>query len=127
MFTFNPNEKMAPLNSLFKIIELPKLPGAEELGKQAGETAGQISEKALAFVNDPTILAIGIVLVIVTIIILFFLKRIIINSILGIVCWIAIQYLFAIKFPFIPSLIVSIVFGPAGIGVMLLLRFLGML
>lgn len=111
---------MFEINSLFKIIDLP---GAEELGKQTAEKAGEIAGNALTLAGNPMILIVGVVLVIATIAIIFFLKKIIINSVLGIICWVIVKYAFAIELAFFPSLIVSILFGPAGIGVMLLLKF----
>lgn len=77
--------------------------------------------------NLPTIILIGIVLIIGTIFIIFFLKKIIVNSVLGLIFWGIIVYGLQIPLPFIPSLIISLILGPAGIGAMLILNALGIL
>jgi len=79
-----------------------------------------------------SILILGVVLIIATIVLLALLKRIIVNSILGIIAWLIVSYIFPIfglklSIPFWPSLIVSIIFGLAGIGSMLVLAFLGII
>ena len=73
------------------------------------------------------IIGIGIVLIVGTIFILFFLKKIIMNSVLGLIFWAIVVYGFNIQLPLIPSLVVSLVLGPAGIGAMLILNALGLL
>ncbi len=79
-----------------------------------------------------SILILGVVLILATIVLLALLKRIIVNSILGIIAWLIVSYIFPIfglklSIPFWPSLIVSIIFGLAGIGSMLVLAFLGII
>ncbi len=69
----------------------------------------------------------GIVLIVAALFLIFILKRIVVNSILGIVAFVVIRFLLGIDLPFLPTLIVSVVFGLAGIGTMLLLYFLGLL
>lgn len=96
------------------------LPGSELLGK-AAEGLTDI----VPFVSDPKILIAGIILIVVAVIFILFIKKIIINSVLGVIAWIILQYVFKVGLPFIPSLVVSIIFGLAGIGVMLVLRFMG--
>ncbi len=73
------------------------------------------------------VLLIGLVLIIGTIALILSLKKIIINSVLGVIAWAVSLFVFHSGLPLIPSLVVSIVFGPAGIGVMLLLGFLGVI
>jgi predicted RND superfamily exporter protein len=90
----------------------------------AGETA---ANAALQFVNNPILIAAAIGFIIVTIIVILLLKNIIINSILGVIAWAIITYAFGISLPFWPSLAVSAIFGLAGIGVMLILRFFGVM
>jgi len=94
---------------------------------EAANIANDISKTAFNFINNPLVLGSGITLIIIAILILFFLKKIIVNSILGIICWAILTFLLHIELPFIPSLVVSIIFGLAGIGVMLLLKFFGVL
>ncbi len=84
--------------------------------------AGNIAIEFLPFI----ILA-GIVLIVGTIIIIFFLRRIIMNSVLGLIFWAIVVYGLQIPLPFIPSLIISLILGPAGIGAMLILNALGIL
>lgn len=97
-----------------------------QLGQATADTAGQVSQQALAFVGDPTILIAGIALVIIAVIAFFLLKQILVNSVLGLVAWVILNFVFNIHLPFWVSLIVSIVFGLAGLGVLLVLRFLGL-
>jgi hypothetical protein len=78
-------------------------------------------------VNPPLFIIVGIVLIIATIFILFFLKKMIINSVLGGVIWFIAIFVLKINIPFIPSLVISIIIGPAGIGTMLLLNAFGLL
>jgi hypothetical protein len=86
-------------------------------------------ETATSFLplDAPFFVIASIILIVVTIFILFFLKKIITNSIMGLVVWGIAIYGFNIPLPFIPSLIISIVIGPAGIGAMILLNAFGLL
>jgi hypothetical protein len=79
------------------------------------------------FAFNPTILIIGVILIAVTIFILFFLKKVITNSILGAAIWVISIYFFHIELPLIPSFVISVIIGPAGIGTMLLLKFFGLM
>ena len=90
-------------------------------------TADAAKDTALQLAGNPTVLVIGIVLIIATVLVILFIKKIVINSVLGVAAWAVLQYGLNIQLPFIPSLVVSIVFGLAGIGVMLLLRFLAVI
>jgi len=77
-------------------------------------------------------LILGIVLIAATIAILYFLKQIIVNSLVGVVAWALITYALPffgvnLSLPFLPSLIVSAIFGLAGIGAMMVIAFLGLL
>lgn len=107
-------------------IDLPT--GAlQGLGEQAGSTAGKAAETAMQFAGNPTVLLGGIGLVIAAVLIFLFLKKIIINSILGVIGWAILNFAMGIQLPLIPSLAVSVIFGLGGIGVMLALRFFGLL
>lgn len=88
-----------------------------------------VTEEATAVAIEflPFIIGAGIVLILGTIFIIFFLRRIIVNSVLGLVFWLIVVYGLQIPLPFIPSLIVSLILGPAGIGAMLILNALGLL
>lgn len=121
------------------MFSIEKLPEAEELGKelakQAAEQASTIGQqagsKALGFfssmVGDPKILALGIVLIVVTVLVIFFIKKIVINSVLGLIAWAILKYYFQVELPFIPSLAVSAIFGLAGVGTLLILKFFGVI
>jgi hypothetical protein len=91
-----------------------------------GQSTAQEATKALAFSGQPWLLAGAIILVIAAIIIALVLKKIIVNSLLGIIAWGLLKLVFGVSLPFWASLIVSAIFGLAGIGVMLILRFFGM-
>lgn len=84
-------------------------------------------EQAISLVNNPTILVVAVVLIIATILLLFFMRKIIINTVLGLIIWAIVTYIFKVELPLIPSFVVSAIFGPAGIGVLLLLKFLGVM
>ncbi|MFA5931296.1 MAG: hypothetical protein WC821_03210 [archaeon] len=86
-----------------------------------------VTTQAINFVSNPTVLVAAVILIVVTIFLLFFLKKIMINSILGGLIWGASIFFFHVELPLIPSFVISIMFGPAGIGAMLLLKFFGLL
>lgn len=100
-----------------------------ELTKAAdvNNLATSATQAAVNFVGNPALLGVGLVLFIVAIILILFLKRIIVNSLLGIGVWAIAYYIFNVRLPFELSLIVSAIFGLAGIGTLLILRFLGIL
>lgn len=109
--------------SMFPILEtIPELVG-NELGSAITETA---TEGAMQVVGNPLIFVGGIVLILIAILVFVTLKKIIINSVLGMVGWIIVVMLLQIDLPFIPSLIISAIFGLAGLGTLLLLRFFGL-
>ena len=77
-------------------------------------------------------LVLGIILIAATIAILYFLKQIIVNSLVGVVAWVLITYALPffgvdLSLPFLPSLIVSAIFGLAGIGSLMVVAFLGLI
>jgi hypothetical protein len=92
----------------------------EDLVHTAGETAGN-------FAGDPTILIIGIVLIVAAVAIFVLLKKIIVNSIAGLIVFGIIKFVFGVNLPFIPTLVITAIFGLAGIGAMMVMHFLGML
>ena len=114
---------MNAINWLFLDYSWPAT-AFEALGSNAGSLG---TEAAKLLIGNPAVLATGIGLVIVAAVVFFFLKKIIVNSILGVIAWAVLTYVFQIQLPFIQSLAVSVIFGPAGIGVMLVLRFFGLL
>ena len=76
-------------------------------------------------IGNPAVLIIAIILIGVSIFLFFFLKRILVNSLIGLVIWGIVTFIFPVNLPFIPSFIISVLFGAAGIGTMLILKFLG--
>lgn len=110
------------LNIPFLNIPIPD--GAIE-GAAEG-AAENIGKGALELAGNPAILIGGIILVIAAILIFFLLKKIIINSILGIAAWLILTFVFQVELPFIPSLAISVIFGLAGIGALLLMKFFGL-
>jgi hypothetical protein len=86
-----------------------------------------LPEQAVSLVNNPTILIIAVVLIVATVLLLVYLKKIIVNTVLGLIVWAIVTYIFKVELPLIPSFVVSAIFGPAGIGVLLLLKFLGVM
>ncbi len=69
----------------------------------------------------------GIVLLIGAIIVWHFLKNVIANTVLGLAGWGILVYVLHIDLPFWPSLIISAIFGLAGLGAMLVLSFMGII
>ncbi|MEW6294870.1 MAG: hypothetical protein AB1467_01070 [Candidatus Diapherotrites archaeon] len=71
------------------------------------------------------ILLAGIIFIIAAVVIFFVLKHLIANTVLGLIAWAIIHFVFHIELPFIATLIVTVIFGLAGLGVMVVLKFLG--
>ncbi len=92
----------------------------ENVAGTAGQTAGN-------FIGDPSLLIAGIALIIAAVIIFTVIKKVIVNSIAGLIVFGIIKFVVGINLPFIPTLIVTAIFGLAGIGAMLVLHFLGVL
>jgi len=107
-------------------IENVNLPGLTELGQQAAETTGEETAKmASGIAGNMAMLLAGIVLIIITIVVILLAKRIIVNSVLGLIGWLVVKYVLQVSLPFWPSLVLSIIFGLAGLGAMLVLAFMG--
>jgi len=98
---------------------------SEILLQAATEQAGGIGGQAVNFLagNWP-VLAVGIGLIIATVVIIAHLKQVIVNSVLGVIAWAVLVFVFNVQLPLIPSLVVSAIFGLAGIGVILILKFM---
>ncbi len=99
-----------------------ELPGSEILGNIATNVPN-----VLPFASDPRILLAGIILIVTAVLFIVFIKKILINSVLGLIAWAVLQFFFHSNLPFLPSLVISALFGLAGIGSMLILRFMGLL
>ncbi len=88
--------------------------------------ATEVAKGASSLVHvDPLVLFAGIGLVALAIFLIFFLKRVIVNSILGLATFL-ILYFLGIKLPFLATFVVTLLFGMAGIGTMLILYFFGL-
>ena len=108
---------------MFPILDvIPELVG-DELGSAITETA---TEGVMQVAGNPLIFVGGVVLILIAILVFITLKKIIINSALGLVGWVIVVMLLHIELPFIPSLIISAIFGLAGLGTLLLLTFFGL-
>lgn len=81
---------------------------------------------ASGLLSNPTVLVAGIILIIVSAFVFFFLKKVIEHAIIGAIAWALTIFVFHIPLPLIPSFVIAVIFGPAGIGVMLLLKFFGL-
>ena len=93
---------------------------------QEGTQAAQgIGSAAQTLAGNWQILAGGIILIAAAVLIFLFLKKLAINSALGLIAFAILIFAFKIDLPFIPTLVVSAIFGLAGIGVILVLKFLG--
>lgn len=93
-------------------------------------TTTAVTEKAAQATNilfNPTFLITGIVFIIAAIIILYFLKNIILNSVVGVFGFIICYFVFGIKLPFFLTLLVSAIFGIGGLGTIIILKFFGVI
>ena len=82
-------------------------------------------DSASKFIPKPEYLIIGFALIILTVFIIKFFKNVIVNSIIGVVGLLISNIVFGLKLPFLLTLLVTAVFGPAGLGTMLILKFFG--
>lgn len=98
----------------------------EGLNTLGTNTINNVSQEAVnSLVGNPAVLATGIMLIIAAVLILWFLKKIVVHAVVGLIGWAIALFVFKIQLPFLLSLIVSIIFGLGGLGVLLLLKFLG--
>ena len=72
-------------------------------------------------------LVVGLALFIAAGIVIFFLKNVLINTALGLIGWGILTYIFQISIPFWVSLLVTGIFGLAGLGAIVMLAVLGIL
>lgn len=70
---------------------------------------------------DYLIIIIGIILIAITVWLVGLLKNLVLNSIIGALGFLFCYFVFNIKLPIVITLIASAIFGPAGLGVMLIL------
>ncbi len=65
------------------------------------------------------------VLIVLGILLIFLLKRVIENVVLGLIGWAVVHFIFHINLPVLPTLIAIVLFGLAGLGTMVLVSLLG--
>lgn len=85
------------------------------------------TETTKTLVFNPIYLVYALGLIILTIIFIKVLKNVIVNSVVGVVGLLFFYYVLNIKLPFLITLIVTAIFGPAGLGVMLILKVFGVM
>jgi len=106
------------------LLELPTN-ALEALGTS---TEGIGNEVAGALASNPSVLIIGVLLIAAAIVIFYFIKKIIVNSVLGFVGWLLLMIFIGIETPLIiPTLAVSVIFGLGGVGALLVLMFFGII
>jgi len=93
---------------------------------QVNADAAELGSQALGVIQGNwTWLLLGVLLIVAAVVVFMFLKKIIVNSVLGLVAWALLYFVIGVKMEFMTSLIVAAIFGLAGIGVLLVLKFLG--
>jgi hypothetical protein len=86
-----------------------------------------ITSKAGIILHNPKFLLYGVILIIITIVIIKFLKSVVVNSIVGAAGLLILNFVFHVKLPFLITFIITCIFGAAGLGVMVILKFLGII
>lgn len=84
-----------------------------------------VSNKVISLVHNPKILILGVALILVTILIMYFIKKVIVNSIIGVIGFFILASI-GIKLPLVLTLIITVVFGVGGLGAILILKFFGL-
>lgn len=93
---------------------------------QADINAAELGGKALGAVQGNwTWLLVGIALIVAAVLFFVFFRKIAVNSLLGLAAWALLYFVIGVKMALIPSLVVSVVFGLAGVGALLVLMFFG--
>ncbi len=82
--------------------------------------------QAVSFAMNPSVLIAGVILIVISLVIFIFLKKLIEHAVMGVIAWALAVFVFHIQLPLLPSLVVSVILGPAGLGVMLILKFFGL-
>jgi len=86
-----------------------------------------VTSKAAIVLHNPIYLLYGVILIIITIVIIKFLKSVVANSIVGAVGLLFFNFVLHVKLPFLITFIVTILFGAGGLGTMLVLKFFGII
>lgn len=100
------------------------MPLNEAISNVAGNLP-QSAEGVVQLVGNPAVLIIGIALIVGAVAVFFLLKRIIANTVAGLIVWAVVYFFFQVELPVLPTLALTVVFGLAGIGSMLILKFFG--
>ncbi|MBI5553940.1 MAG: hypothetical protein HY917_04340 [Candidatus Diapherotrites archaeon] len=77
--------------------------------------------------NGWWLLLLGVGLLAIAIGILLFIKNLLLHVLAGGAAWVVVVLGLGVKLPFWPSLLISLLFGPAGTGTLLVLKFFGLL
>jgi hypothetical protein len=91
----------------------------------ASNSNGAVGAVQNAISGNISWLLVGIAFFVIAAMLFFYLKNLVVNTILGILGWGILTYVFHLQLPFWASLIVSAVFGLAGLGAIVVLAFLG--
>ncbi|MAG22207.1 MAG: hypothetical protein CL943_02795 [Candidatus Diapherotrites archaeon] len=102
------------------LLQLP----ANALNSLGESTASIGGEAVSSLASNPSVLVLGIILIAAAVVIFYVLKKLVVNSILGFIGWILLVVLVGVEGTLlIPTLAVSLIFGLAGVGVLLMLMF----
>ncbi len=96
-------------------------------GMNFNQPIQQATQAGIQLVGNPTVIITAIILIAIGVAIFFFFKHIIGHVVFGGITWAIAIFFFHIELPLIPSFVIAIIFGPAGVGVMLALKFFGLL
>jgi len=99
----------------------------EALNTLGTNTAGNAPGNALGLAGNPSLLIGGIILILAAVAIFWFLKKIVFHLISGFIGWVIVLFVLKVNLPLVPSLVISLIFGLAGLGAMLLMKFFGLL
>lgn len=100
----------------------------DSIPQSLGQTTQALPDAVTTTIfQHPYALIAGILFIGLAIFFLLKLKNIIINSVLGLVGWGLLTYVFHVQLPFWASLLISALFGLAGLGTLLVLGFLGII
>ncbi len=69
----------------------------------------------------------GVVLLLVTVVLLFLLKRVVENVVSGIIAFLLVKFLLGVDIPLLPAAVAAVVLGAGGVGLILILHVLGLL
>lgn len=106
---------------------LPNVVGNELGSKVVNTVTNTATTEAVKLAGNPLFLVGGIALIVIALLIFLMLKKIILNTVLGIVGWVVVVLILKIELPWAVSFLISAVFGLGGLGTIMLLKFFGIL